>query len=164
MEFLRRLAAEPDLAGVKADVAFMAPAVDLESFSGALQSGHTALGRMRIFPMRDASEAKDALLGPLYPRSLLYMISGMLEIDEPDDLLLGLERSLDATDREWRGKETEWRKAGQDWLAADPGRIVYGPTDETAGVGYRTRATSHGAFDQDDQTLESLAHFLKSAP
>ena len=81
------------------DVVLLAPAVDCELFSAAIETNR--IRNVRMFAMSDALEAKDALLRPysphlsnVYPRSLLYFVSGLLEavVDLP---LVGMQRYYD---------------------------------------------------------------------
>jgi hypothetical protein len=111
-----------------------------------------------MFTMADEWEKLDELLGSLYPRSLLYLVSGCFE-DRPDDAIAGMGRFL-------REPTTS---AGRDfddvrqWLKGD-NRLVYAPSDDGTAEGLRTRAQRHGGFHADKSTLESLRSMARVTP
>lgn len=158
--FLLALATEPALRDLPVDLVLMAPAVDLELFAQAYAAGTAGgLRSTRIYTMSDACEKEDALVGALYPRSLLYLISGVLESGEPDDLLLGMERSLTLDDAHLTPKERA-RRDGLKALMALDGALTYATTKEDAVEGRRSQARSHGAFDRDPPTIASVVYCL----
>lgn len=146
------------LAAIEADgrkirmrnIVFLAPAVRLDLFARWVPRGPQVFKRFRMFTMTDTAEKADRIAGPVYPRSLLYMVSGCFE-DRPDAAILGMERFL----------QSAGTTAGRDyddvrrWLL-DGNRLVYSPSAENAGEGLRTAALKHGAFDDDAATLASL--------
>jgi len=75
------------------DVIFLAPAVTYDQFDATLANHQSRIAHFRSFGMTDDWEIADRLLPVVYPRSLLYFVSGLLEetIDEP---LVGMERFL----------------------------------------------------------------------
>jgi hypothetical protein len=132
------------------NVVFLAPAVRLDLFARWITRGPKVFERFRMFTMADEWEKLDQLLGAIYPRSLLYLVSGCFE-DRPDDAIAGMGRFL-------REPTTS---AGRDfddvrqWLKADD-RLIYAPSDDGAAEGLRTRSEHHGGFHEDKSTLESL--------
>lgn len=145
----------------------LAPAVRSDLFAGAIRKGGNRLAAVRMFTMSDDLERKDAVLGAkwsyVYPSSLLYLVSGLFEDAEteafPDAPLLGLQR-FHGPDTAWVGDAAQIAalKSTADFLAGHPSAIVYSRT--SGGAGLNTQATSHGAFDQDPDTLASARHFL----
>jgi hypothetical protein len=139
------------------NIVFLAPAVRLDLFARWIPRGPQIFERFRSFTMTDVWEKDDQLLGSIYPRSLLYLVSGCFE-DQPDTAIAGMERFL-------RQPTTS---AGRDyddvreWLKAD-NRVVYAPSDDAAGDGLRTRAQRHGDFDDDKMTLGSLLSMARGA-
>lgn len=132
------------------NIVFLAPAVRLDLFARWIPRGPQIFQSFRSFTMTDEWEKDDQLVGALYPRSLLYLVSGCFE-DRPDDAILGMERFLrKATTSAGRDYDDvrEWLKANN--------RIVYAPSDDAADEGLRTRAQHHGDFDDDKMTLNSL--------
>lgn len=75
----------------KVDVVFVAPACTFAVFADALKSAADRIAHLRIFGMGDPIEMKNAIAGPLYPASLLYFVSGVLE-DKADEPILGMQR------------------------------------------------------------------------
>ncbi len=78
-------------AGFMVDVVLIAPACTFTVFNSAIGSAGARIAHLRIFGQGDAYEIKNAIAGPMYPASLLYFISGVLE-DEADEPVLGMQR------------------------------------------------------------------------
>ena len=78
------------------DVIFLAPAVTHERFASTLSANAGTIRHFRQFAMTDVLEGRDSIVPIVYPHSLLYFVSGLLEwsadadalIDEP---LVGME-------------------------------------------------------------------------
>ncbi len=73
------------------DVIMLAPANSYKLFSDTLKAYQSRIQAVRIFAMSDDLEQKDALIPGVYPLSLLYLVSGILE-DEADTPILGMQR------------------------------------------------------------------------
>ena len=73
------------------DVIMLAPANSYKLFSDTLKTYQSSIQAVRIFAMSDDLEQKDALIPGVYPLSLLYLVSGILE-DEADTPILGMQR------------------------------------------------------------------------
>ena len=148
------------------DVAFMVPAVRIRRFAEALTKARAQIGRFRLFAMHDALEQNDALLSKaprLYPRSLLYIVSGLFEASDgapaPDAPLLGMERFLGMdpnllSEREERAALS----AVLAFLATAQNGVVYSKSEGQA-AGLNTLSISHGDFDAEAQTLASVSTF-----
>lgn len=132
------------------NVAFLAPAVRLDVFAAEIARRPDRFARFRSFTMCDDWEKRDKLVSELYPRSLLFFISGLLE-DRPGVPLAGLARHITRRSAT-AGPEFDDIRA---WLAASD-RLVLSPSADTAGSGLRTRSARHGDFDNDPITLASL--------
>jgi hypothetical protein len=92
--YISRLLKELDTAmppDFEFNIVFIAPACTFAVFADALKVGGKRISGLRIFGMGNEREMKDAIAGPLYPASLLYFVSGIVE-DERDMPLLGMER------------------------------------------------------------------------
>lgn len=76
----------------KLDLVFIAPACTFAVFASAMNQASSRIAHLRIFGMSDPLEMKNAIAGPIYPASLLYFVSGVLE-DESDEPILGMQRS-----------------------------------------------------------------------
>lgn len=160
------LASERRGGAIAMDLVLLAPAVRIRSFATALNAAAGRIKNFRLFAMRDALERRDAVLGRgfgfLYPSSLLYLVSGLFEEDDSeaavDVPLLGMQRFLQV-DTSWLGaEEAAAVKTVLAFLAARPNREVFALS--SIGAGLNSAADSHGGFDNDPQTLASVATFL----
>ncbi|MDM0109846.1 hypothetical protein QTH97_33370 [Variovorax sp. J22R24] len=143
------------------DVVFLAPAVSHRRFAAALASHRTLIRRFRMFGMLDELECADKMLPPVYTRSLLYFVSGLLEGD-PDASgqwaprvgmpLVGMRRYLDKF-----ADDEDVRKVAQ-FLESAEGLSVWSDVSGTDGLS--SSARKHGDFDNDGATLASLKHFI----
>lgn len=153
-------------AGLKTpvQVVFLAPAITCARFAQALgEHEDNALHHFRMFAMRDARESADQMLKPLYTRSLLYFVSGLLEgtasagkwsatIDMP---LVGMERYfLDGP----FGTDASVAKVSK-FLNAAPNRMVWSHAQSSL-PGLSSDAGRHGDFDNDEATLKSLQEII----
>jgi hypothetical protein len=129
----------------------LAPAAGAEVFEQGIQGNQNLFATFRMFTMEDALECKDHLVSGVYPRSLLYLISGILD-GEADSPVVGLRRH---TSGEKPYDAAPFVQVSQ-FLAAPENRIVLSKTIEDAAAGLRTLSTRHGDFDDDVETLASL--------
>lgn len=148
--FVPRLFDGDDAVDHVASVTFLAPAVRVDTFEATLLP-LAETGRIKdlaIFTMDETHEKRDNT-GGVYRKSLLYLVSRAFEA-ERDAKILGLEEHL--------------RRAGRTmgYLGDDPARLVLGPV--ARGRRSRTQATSHGAFDNDVETMMSLARRVLGVP
>lgn len=171
-ELLKRLASTSR----KVEVVFLAPAVRCRLFDDSLTTAAGALATrngqpaFRMFTMTDAYESKDTLIrnvpvfGDLtwfYPRSLLYFVSGLLEGDDVDADIVGLERTHQPT--LWYGAQPEVKNA-RDWLRQPADRVSWAVSSSQL-PRMRTNSTSHGGFGSPgngNHTMDSVAHILRS--
>lgn len=151
------------------DLVFLAPAVRITTFAEALEKAEekSLVRRFRMFAMKDELEKVDPVLGQglgkIYPSSLLYLVSGLFEreggaslVDAP---LVGMQRFFARQDLSWLGdqREIESARLVMAYLAST-GRTVYSVVLGQAG--FSSSATTHGGFDDDPQTLESVRAML----
>lgn len=103
--------------------------------------------RLRIFTMTDAAERKDTVV-QVYRKSLLYLISKALE-PERDTPILGLQTSIlqNAALRD---------RLGLNGTASKTGEAIWSPSTGSSGSSL-SRSISHGGFDDDPQTMGSVA-------
>lgn len=130
-------------------VQFLAPAVRVDTFKETLwpriaSPEHRAADRLSIFTMKDALERDDDC-GP-YRKSLLYLIHDGLE-PRPNEPILGLERSL-------RGDADLARELVN--AGATKGEVLWSVTEG------RTTSRTHGGFDDDTPTMNSVARRVLS--
>ena len=127
-------------------VHFLAPAVRvdtfLERFAPRLGDG---VDRLAVFTMRKDLELADTV-GP-YSDSLLYLVSRALERKRRTPIL-GLEESL-------RADDATRALFGLGAHRAEAAEVVFSKTPAATGRS-ASRATTHGGFDNDRATMESV--------
>ncbi|MCP3135754.1 alpha/beta hydrolase [Pyxidicoccus xibeiensis] len=140
------------------NVVLLAPACRHDLFRNTIIRHQDRWKSFRMFTMLDELEAADALVDDvpfLYPRSLLYLVSGAFEA-EADTPLLGMTRFLKGQ-KPFDGHAFDDVKAFMD----EPGRLVLAKTGDDATLGLRCHAADHGTFDEDVMTMESLKHLAQ---
>ncbi|MDJ0710655.1 MAG: alpha/beta hydrolase [Woeseiaceae bacterium] len=140
------------------NIAFLAPAVRTDVAHASLVAKPERFEKFRLFTMSDKYEVDDELLGVVYPRSLLYLISGALEKTEVDETIFGMARHLTGVSP----YDEDHLMDIVAYLRDDPSRAVWSVTDTGAPAGHRSTSEDHGGFDDDDETRASLTHFLQS--
>ncbi len=139
-------------------IVFMAPACRSDLFHDTLLANKSSFQTFRMFTMQEEYEIKDRLFSPIYTRSLLYLISGILEHDENDARILGMQRYL------FGQSPYQNETMLNDILAFmnQPGHAVFSVTDKHALPGFRSESTKHGNFDnQFEPTLDSIVEVIK---
>lgn len=158
-------------AGFKFDIILLAPAVSFERFSACMAANEKWVGGVRLFGMKDEVELKDAMaqggLGPIarlvYPHSLLYFVSGILEDEEedkPDHPILGMQRFFERKDVFGATDFPEVEQARR-FFAAPPQRCAVW-SEVHDGNGLASASKAHGDFDGDKVTLESVQWLLRN--
>lgn len=157
-------ASEPLMPDRNYDVAFLAPACDFEIFHECLDQHSDRINTFRMFSMDDQREQAEWLLEDfaiarrLYPGSLLYFISGVLE-SESDHPIVGMQRYYSGV-KPYDAVAFPNIAAVAKYMALTAGDQVWSPSAADAAAGFRTNSSRHGDFDNDDLTLESLAEML----
>lgn len=158
-------------AGFKFDIILLAPAVSFARFSACMAANEKWVGGVRLFGMKDEVELKDAMaqggLGPVarlvYPHSLLYFVSGLLEDeveDKPDHPILGMQRFYERKDVFDAAEFPEVEQARR-FFASPPKRcMVWSEVHEVNGLA--SASTAHGDFDGDKDTLASVQWLLRN--
>ncbi len=131
-----------------ANLVFLAPAVRFDLFARTLALGDDLFGSFRMFALSDALESGYWEVPVVYPRSLLYFVSGVVERDRDgesysDCPIVGMQRYYDAA----RYPEPELGPV-RDFMAG-PGRVIWSKAPETT-------AEKHGELDSDEPTLNSI--------
>lgn len=158
--FASRLLQQPEANGTF-DLAFLAPAITYSLFAKTLKIAESKIANFRMFAMDDDLECKDRLLPLIYPRSLLYLISGILE-GTADTPLLGMKR-FHSPDYAATNRDQELLDEIRAFLDGGHNRIVWSQSDN--GPGLRSWAQRHGDFDEpcdkyDGKTVDSLKHII----
>jgi hypothetical protein len=155
-------------ASAQFQVCYLAPACTTRHFAQTLDVAGPLIGRFRMFTMADGAERADRLAGAIYPRSLLYLVSGLLERDRGVSAVapvLGLSRYLGAHGLERLLDSELGTTARLDTVrkySSETGRVVLSPTAPDALEGARSSAITHGAFDDDELVRSSLAQLIRS--
>ncbi|AII53775.1 hypothetical protein N008_17560 [Hymenobacter sp. APR13] len=127
----------------------LAPAIRVDAFMQRLAGllGH-GIEQLTLFTMRDKLERADTC-SLFYRKSLLYLVHRALEADH-DTPILGLETSLRAD------ADVSWLLGLNGTGPARPAEVVWSSTTEATGRSSST-STTHGGFDDDAATMESVA-------
>ncbi|MGW7088380.1 hypothetical protein ACWGH2_33435 [Streptomyces sp. NPDC054871] len=154
-DLVRRRAAENDPLPADfrlRDVVLLAPACTVAQLAPVVRRQAELFDRFRMFTMTDRAEQADHLVPFLYPRSLLYFISGVLERAPSGQSVVtpiaGMQRWY--LDSAAPGPDSDDLRG---FLRADSARTVWSP-------GLGAGARSHVAFDDDPQVLASVAAML----
>ena len=140
------------------NIVFMAPACRCDLFAETVLKQQGLFKGLRIFTMLDSYEQKDHLVPVLYPRSLLYFISGILEENEFDAYILGMQRHIIGNKPY---DNVELLKNINNYLVLE-NRMVYAVTKAEAPEGFRSGSMKHADFDNDGEvTLDSIFYLLK---
>lgn len=146
------------------NVLLLAPACQSTLFLKEVVNKPNRFEKFRMFTMTDEAESEDALIDKLprvYPRSLLYLISGILEdegksFDEP---ILGMERYYKWAS--YTGNFPELKQVSE-FLAGGQHRVVLSPTSGNP-PGLNSMSRDHGYFNEDKETLDSIKHIIKNS-
>lgn len=131
-----------------ASLNLLAPAIRVDEFKQRVmkKSVLERIKKLTLFTMTESFEKDDTCLG-IYKKSLLYLIRGALE-EESEAEILGLQECLK-------------RDKALDILLGTAGSGAKGEVmwSQTVGGGPRTssRSVTHGGFDNDAATMNSLA-------
>lgn len=158
-------------AGFKFDIILLAPAVSFARFSACMAANEKWVGGVRLFGMKDEVELKDAMaqggLGTfarlVYPHSLLYFVSGLLEDeveDKPDHPILGMQRFYERKDVFGATDFPEVEQARR-FFAGPPQRCAVW-SEVHDGDGLASASKAHGDFDNDKDTLASVQWLLRN--
>jgi hypothetical protein len=140
----------------KVNVIFIAPACTIKVFADAVKFAGTRIAGLRIFGMGNELELKDAIAGPIYPASLLYFVSGILE-NAPDAPILGMQRYY-APPYEGAGFEDIKYVRDFDFL----GRThAFAWSNVTGAEGANCDMTSHGGWVKAPATLASVLYIVQ---
>lgn len=169
-------------ADVVFDVVLLAPAVTYSRFSRMLSSHSHRIKGIRMFAMCDELEREDQVLGDhkelagekdwrrfIYPSSLLYLVSGILEskdgpngeiIDEADMPLLGMQRYFSESSIYTEESFPEVESA-REWFNTNAHTLVWSYSD-AVGDGLNCHCNDHSAFNHDPAMLASLTYIVTS--
>ena len=145
---------------IKFGVVFEAPASTFEKASSTVEQHASRFAGFRMFGMDEERELGDRLVPVVYPHSLLYFVSGVVEPDA-DTPILGMHRFHDRA--RFPDHEFPSITAARDFVSESADRTAWSITDEQSQPGCRTAAVKHGAFDDEDPaTLASVKHIIEN--
>jgi pimeloyl-ACP methyl ester carboxylesterase len=128
----------------------LAPAAVVDLFKRAymptLGSGAVTAEAMHVYNLTDEVEQDDNV-GMVYRKSLLYLVSRAFEEQiDPPEALLGMQRY---------SKELE---------KLQPNSLFFHYSDGRSGANVRTASASHGGFDNDPATMNSVLKTILGTP
>lgn len=136
-------------------VQLLAPALRVDDFEATLlPMVGSGIERLVLYTMNADAELADSCFR-VYRRSLLYLVSELFE-DPTDTPLLGMEVAI-------RASRELLSAFGLDPDEPRAAEVVWAPTDADALPGRRSLAVSHGAFDNDVDTMNSVAERILDA-
>jgi hypothetical protein len=145
------------LPGAAFDVILLAPANRCDDFAAILGKRPGSVRNFRMFAMKDEVEQQDRLVPIVYPRSLLYLVSGVLE-GEPDVPIMGMQRFIAL--QETFGQDKFPGVYGvRDWFGKMASRTVWSLDERVSGLG--SKAGKHGEFDNEEATIASVKWILE---
>ena len=148
------------------NVVFLAPACDFDGFQTTLDQHSGRFRHFRMFTMHDDLEKGKPLVPVIYPRSLLYFVSGVVEkqpngksaFDRP---ILGMERYFTMTGTYSQQSIEDARV----FIDADQKHVVW--SESNRGPGLNSNSDTHGGFDDfdpdkpgDNTTMPSVQHII----
>lgn len=149
-------AAAEQIPQAKFNLIFLAAAESYQGFASLLANHAQRIAHFRAFAMTDKWEQEDGIVPLLYPASLLYFVSGVLE-DEVDKPLIGMQRFLNVKAFNNAANFPDIASVRTFFQSTDK-TLIFSPSDDAEGC--RSQANSHGGFDDDEQTLQSIRHIL----
>ena len=142
--------------GRKFDAVFLAAACSFPFIHERLDLFQRRVENIRAFGLCDEAERAYWEFPVVMNGSLLYFVSGVLEEDEADMPLVGMERYFSGA---WPYERPEIAAVAR---YLDETRRVWTGYSDDPGDGRRSTALKHGDFDDTDEpTRQSLAHLLQ---
>ncbi len=156
------------LPNTKFDVIFLAPAITHTRWARTLVNHAGSIAGFRQFGMRDSVECEDRLVSVVYPRSLLYFVSGVVEFAtdtagnpqrESDTPVVGMERyRLDPA--VFSAADFPDIATVEAFYVTKPKALVWSVTSVEAPKGEASESHKHGDFDDDSATVDSIVQVL----
>ena len=142
-------------------IILMAPACTSQLFLEEIVHHPERYSECWFFTMNDSYEQQNHLAEIVYDRSLLYLISGILESDEVDIPIAGMMRFLAGDDP---FSKPEFEEIRRFLFSTGPQRTVLSLSSTVAPnapPGLRSNSARHQDFNTDPDTLESLVAILR---
>ena len=135
---------------IKFNLILLAPACSFIFLNDIINNHESRINKLRCFGMKDAVEKKDKMLSIIYPHSLLYFVSGLLE-DEVDKPLVGMERYYTRNTTDVQAVKAYFNQTQNSNIWSIAGNLD----------GLSSSSFKHGDFDNDDITLKSIMHIVE---
>ncbi|MCB0402151.1 MAG: hypothetical protein KDD41_08710, partial [Flavobacteriales bacterium] len=143
---------------IKFDVVFLAGACNFDLMADVVRNHAARINNIRTFGMQDALEKTDGIVPILYPASLLYFVSAMLEGTEDEDIdkpIVGMQRYF--ADRKPFNTNDNIQVV-KDFLN---GKTYWSECNE--GPGKTSMSHKHGDFDNSGcETIKSVKHIISN--
>jgi hypothetical protein len=140
----------------RVNVILIAPACTFDVLAEALDRAGKRVANLRIFGMSDEVELSDHLVKGVYPASLLYFVSGVLE-DDRDQPLAGMQRYYAPARYGAAFKTIAQVKAFQGLSGAHS----YAWSQVTGFEGANCDMIHHGGWADAPRTLASVLHLIQ---
>jgi hypothetical protein len=145
------------LPGMAFDIILLAPANRTDEFADILSKRPASVSNFRMFAMKDEVEQRDQLVPIIYPRSLLYLVSGLLEGDV-DVPIMGMQRFTNGKDT-FSQAQFPGVYGVRDWFGKLASRTVWSMDERVGGLG--SKSCKHGDFDNNAETIASVRWILE---
>jgi hypothetical protein len=159
--YVCRLLQEIQSRGVSQDmhfnVIFIAPACDFNLLAKTIQSCGGRIDGLRVFGMGDDLERKNAIVKVVYPSSLLYFVSGVIE-KEDDCPLVGMQRYYSAPYDD-ASQFADIDSVKKCTLFQKEHALIWALS--TAGEGFNCDMISHGGWATTKTTVASVVHIIQ---
>jgi hypothetical protein len=142
--------------GLRFEVVLIAPACNFQTLRQALQIAGSRVTALRVFGMGDERERQDAIVKVVYPSSLLYLVSGVLE-EESDEPLAGMQRFYG--DRYTKGEFPAIDYVRATAAFQNKQSLIWSLAN--SGDGLNCDMTSHGGWAGAPATVKSVQYILE---
>jgi hypothetical protein len=142
------------------EMILIAPAARIELCNELMKGDTSFAKRITLFALCDELEIHDTLIKVIYPASLLYFVSGLLEGAENDAMILGMQRF-------WQEEfvlsdSEEILNVKKLFATSANSKVVFSPTEINAPEGSKNSGTGHSQIDNDPMVQKSIKFLIES--
>ncbi len=142
------------------EMILIAPAARIDLCNEMMEGDTSFAKRITLFALCDELEIHDTLIKVIYPASLLYFVSGLLEGEENDAMILGMQRFW--LDEFVLSDAEEILKVKELFIASTNSKVVFSPTEIDASHGGKNSGTGHSQIDNDPLVQESIKFLIEN--
>jgi hypothetical protein len=142
------------------EMILIAPAARIELCNELMKGDTSFAKRITLFALSDELEIHDTLIKIIYPSSLLYFVSGLLEEKENDAMILGMQRFW--LDEFVLSDSDEIKSVKKLFSNSANAKVVFSPTEINAPAGSKNSGTGHSQIDNDPMVQESIKFLIES--